>query len=153
MKELPEAVKHFFRNQNFVIVTTVDENGFPHSSCKGIVRINRDASIYLLDLYKAKTYENLKKNGHINITAVDEHRFAGYCLKGEAEIIKKERFDQEILKGWEERITTRITQRVLKNIRGEKGHHTHPETLLPKPEYMIKANVVEIIDLTPHHLK
>ena len=57
------------------------------------------------------------------------------------------------LKAWEKRITSRITRRLIKNIRGEKGHPHHPEALLPKPAYLIIMDVEEIVDLTPHKMR
>ncbi|MDP3732336.1 MAG: pyridoxamine 5'-phosphate oxidase family protein [Candidatus Omnitrophota bacterium] len=153
MKRLGDDVIQFFHNQGCVIVSTIDKNGFPHGACKGIVQINRNGRIYLLDLYRARTYDNLKQNSYISITAIDEHKFMGYCLKGKAEIISEEKFGSQIIKAWEARITSRLTRRVLKNIREEKGHPRHPEALLPRPEYLIVMEVEEIVDLTPHHLK
>ncbi len=153
MKRLSEGIIQFFHNQGCVIVSTVDKDGFPHSACKGIVRISRTGRVYILDLYKAKTYDNLKGDPHISITAIDEHKFMGYCLKGKAEIIPEEKLKSPIIKAWEARITGRLTRRLLKNIREEKGHPRHPEILLPKPEYMIAMEVEEVVDLTPHHLR
>jgi len=101
----------------------------------------------------AKTYENLKRNPCISITAIDEHKFIGYCLKGKAEIVSDGGLKSNIIKAWDSRITSRLTRRLLKNIREEKGHLRHPEILLPKPEYMIAIGVEEIIDLTPYHFK
>ncbi|MCM8771135.1 MAG: pyridoxamine 5'-phosphate oxidase family protein, partial [Candidatus Omnitrophica bacterium] len=124
-----------------------------NNACKGIVKIERKGKIYLLDLYKGRTFNNLKANPHLSITAVDEHRFIGYCLKGKARIVERQRLIPEISEVWEKRLISRIAQRILKNIAGEKGHARHPESLLPKPAYMIAMEVKEIIDLTPGHLK
>jgi len=153
MKKIASEIIQFFHNQNFVLVSTVDKDGSLHSSCKGIVEINGAGSIYLLDLYRARTYANLKRNAQMSITGVDEHKFRGYCLKGKAKIIKTDKLKPDIIKAWEDRITSRITQRVLKNMREEKGHPRHPEALLPKPQYLMVMEVEEIIDLTPHHIK
>lgn len=153
MKRLPEEVINFFQSQGCVIVSTIDEKGFAHSACKGVLKINRNGRIYLLDLYKANTYKNLRHNSHISITAVDEHKFIGYCLKGKAKILPEAKLHSQIIRAWEARITSRITQRLLKNIREEKGHPRHLEALLPKPEYLIVMDVEEVVDLTPHHLK
>lgn len=124
-----------------------------HNACKGIVNIYKDGKVYLLDLYSGRTYENLRRNSNISITAVDEHRFKGYCLKGKAKIIQSDKIKSQIIKAWEEKIASRLTQRLLKNIHEGKGHPRHPEVLLPKPEYMIIMEVKEIIDLAPQHLK
>jgi predicted pyridoxine 5'-phosphate oxidase superfamily flavin-nucleotide-binding protein len=153
MKKLSDEIIHFFENQGCVVVSTIDKNGSVHNSCKGIVKINREGSVYLLDLYRARTRDNLMRNPHISITAIDEHKFIGYCLKGKARIVLEDELHSQIIKAWEDRITSRLTRRLLKNIREEKGHPRHPEVLLPKPEYMIAMEVEEIVDLTPHHLK
>lgn len=154
MRTLNEGIIKFLHNQHYTVVTTIDRKGCPHNSCKGIVNIDKEkGEIYLLDVYKGKTLENLKQNPHINITAVDEHKFMGYCLKGIAKIVKREELESHIIKTWEQKITKRISHRLLKNIRGEKGHPRHPEALLPRPEYLILMEVKEIIDLTPHHIR
>ncbi len=153
MKRLTEEIIQFFQRQSCVVVSTVDKNGFPHSACKGIIKINKNGRIYLLDLYQGKTYVNLKYNPTISLTAVDDHKFVGYCLKGKAKIIPQKKLLSGAIKAWEARIVSRLTQRLLKNIHEEKGSSRHPEALLPKPEYMILMEVKEIVDLTPRHLK
>lgn len=151
--KLSEEIIKFLHAQPYTIITTIGKNGCPHNSCKGIVNIDKNGTIYLLDLYKGKTLENLRENPRISITAVNEHRFTGYCLKGRARIGKRKDLRSHIVKSWEDRIKKRITTRLIKNLRGEKGHPRHPEALLPKPEYLIVAEVNEVIDLTPHHIK
>lgn len=148
MKRLSDEIVQFLQGQGIVIVSTIDRGKTVHGSCKGIVKINKNGRIYLLDLYMKRTYENIKRDPHISITAVDEHRFKGYCLKGKAKIITEKDISSKISKAWEDRITSRITQRVIKNIHGEKGHSRHPEVLLPKPKYLIVMEVEEIVDLT-----
>lgn len=153
MQRLTDEIIQFFHRHNFVIVSSIGKDGFPHSACKGIVKIDKNCKVYLLDLYKKKTFENLRHNPHISLTAVDEHKFKGYCLKGKARIVRSDRLSAHIINAWENKITSRIAHRFLKNIKGEKGHPMHPESLLPKPRYLIIVSVCEIIDLTPSHLK
>jgi uncharacterized pyridoxamine 5'-phosphate oxidase family protein len=152
MKKLTEDIIKFFQNQGYVIVSTVDRNGFPHNSCKGIAIIKKNGYVYLVDVYKAKTYHNLRRNPKISVTAVDEHKFKGYCLKGKAKIILTKDLGGQILREWETRIADRITKRVIKNIHEEKGHPKHPEALLPEPEYLIVMQVKSIVDLAPRNL-
>lgn len=153
MKLITDDIIRFFQRQHFTTISTIDADGNPHSSCKGIVSIDGNGQVYLLDLYRGRTYDNLKQNPHISVTYVDEHKFRGYSLKGKAKIIQKDKLKPQTIKAWEDKIASRITQRVLKNIRGERGHSRHPEALLPKPEYLIVVKVEEVVDLTPHHLK
>jgi uncharacterized pyridoxamine 5'-phosphate oxidase family protein len=153
MKKLSSDIMHFLQNQGCVIVSTIDAAGSVHNACKGIIKINPSGRVYLLDLYKGKTYKNISRNQHISITSIDEHKFVGYTLKGRAQAIQKISVNPQIIKAWEDRITSRLTRRLLKNIHDEKGHPRHPEILLPKPEYMIAMEVEEIVDLTPRQLK
>jgi len=148
----PDIIQFFYK-QHFTIVSTIDEKGYPHNSCKGIVEIDESGRAYLLDLYMARTYKNLKRNQFINITAVDEHKFIGYSLKGKAEIIPRNKVNKRILKLWEDKITSRISHRLLKNMQGEKGQAAHPEALLPRPLYLIRVDIDEVIDLIPAHIK
>ncbi len=152
MKELSPEVIKFLHKQSFVIFTTVDRQGYPHSACKGIVALQRD-KVAVLDLYKGQTSVNLQHNDLVSITAIDEHTFTGYCLKGKARVIAGGTMSSETVKAWEERVTSRITQRVLKNIQTEKNQAHHPEALLPEPKYIVEVAVQQVIDLTPHHLK
>lgn len=153
MKELSEGLVRFFQRQHYTIITTLDNSGYPHNSCKGIIEIDKNGKVYLLDLYMENTYANLKRNPNISITAVDEHKFIGYSLKGKASIVDRKKVDSRVMKMWEDKITKRLSHRLLKNIRGEKGHPRHPEALLPKPEYLIEVDVEEIVDLTPHNIR
>lgn len=150
---IPREIVEFFHNQHYTVISTIDKKGYPHNSCKGIVRIDETGKVYLLDLYMARTYENLRANPHISITAIDEHKFMGYCLKGKAKIVQKNKVSKSLLKLWEDRINSRISHRLLKNMKGEKGHRAHPEALLPVPAYLIEADVEEIVDLIPGHIK
>lgn len=150
---LSDDIIHFFKNQGFVIVSTVDKHGAPHNSCKGIIEINKKGEVFLMDLYFGKTFKNLKNNHNISITAVDEHKFKGYSLIGKVKIIEEVNLKHHTIKAWDKKITSRLTQRVIKNLKEEKGHLRHPEALLPRPKYMILMQTHSIVDLTPHHLK
>lgn len=151
--KIPGTVVEFLRGHNFVVVSSLDSSGAVHNSCKGIVRIEPEGRIYLLDLYLRRTFANLRRDGRISLTAVDEKGFCGYCLKGRARISGKDDVAAGIVREWEGQITARISQRLVKNLRGEKGHGGHPEAKLPAPRYIISMEVDEIVDLTPDHLK
>jgi hypothetical protein len=135
------------------MLTTVGADGIPHSVCKGIVKMSARGEVYLLDLYRGKTYRNLTLNPRMSITVVDEHRFQGYCLKGRGRIVRAERMGPHIMREWQKKMHSRITQRIIRSVRGDKGHPRHPEALLPAPKYLIVMEVREIVDLTPGHIK
>ena len=152
MISLGNDIIKFFESQGYVIVSTVTKTGAVHNSCKGIFEINQKGTIYLCDLYHGATYKNLVASSTISVTAVDEHRFKGYCLQGTAKVVRADKLSSLLLTQWEARIASRITQRLLKNITGTKGHPLHPEALLPEPKFIIVVHVAKIIDLTPQHI-
>jgi general stress protein 26 len=153
MKRLSKTLIHFLQKQGCVVVTTVSAGGLLHSSCKGIVSIDPRGHVYLFDLYLAKTFANLKHDNRISITAVDEHSFIGYTLSGAGRIVEKDAVAPHILKAWEDKITERLTTRVVRNLQEKKGHPRHPEILMPRPQYLIILDVEEIVDLRPRHLR
>ena len=153
MKQIPAEVIDFLRAQGFVIVSSIDKIGFPHSSCKDIVKIEAIGEVYLIDVYNGATKENIRRNPLVSISAVDEHRFAGFCLKGEARILPNDHISQEIIKSWEDNITSRLTKRLLRNLSAQQARGHHPEASLPKPKHLIIVEVKEIVDLALYDLK
>ena len=151
-KKISQEVERFLHSQGFVVVCTIDKFGMPHSSLKGIIDIKED-KVYLLDLYRGQTLGNLKNNPNMSITSVDEHHFKGYCLKGKTLSVIDEKIGMDTLKAWENKIASRLTHRILRNLHGEKGHERHPEALLPNPKYMIIMGVEEVVDLTQGEMK
>ncbi len=153
MKHIPAQVVNFLLTQGFVVVSSIDKNGFPHTSCKGIVKVDPAGKIYLVDVYHGVTRGNIAGNPRISISLVDEHKFSGYCLKGMARMVENEAISQEIIKTWEDNLTGRLTKRLLKNLALDKGQRHHPEAHLPPlPKHLIVLEVEEIVDLAPEHL-
>ncbi|MDD5561547.1 MAG: pyridoxamine 5'-phosphate oxidase family protein [Candidatus Omnitrophica bacterium] len=153
MKQIPSAVTEFLRNQGFVIVASIDKNGFPHSSCKDIVKIEPAGKIYAIDAYCGMTAENIKHNPQVSVSAVDEHKFMGYCLKGRARVMTADAISQEFIRSWENNITSRLAKRLLHNLAQDKSRAHHPEASLPRPQHLIIVTVEEIVNLTPYYLR
>ncbi|MDD5409628.1 MAG: pyridoxamine 5'-phosphate oxidase family protein [Candidatus Omnitrophica bacterium] len=153
MKQIPEMVIEFLRAQGFVIFSSIDKKGFPHSSCKDIVKIEPAGKIYVIDVYQGLTAENIKYNPQVSISAVDEHKFMGYCLKGRAKVMAADAISQELTRFWEDKITSRLAKRLLHNLAQDKARAHHPEASLPKPTHLIAITVEEIVDLAPYYLR
>ena len=153
MKILSDDIINFFEKQGFSIVSTLDADGKIHCAAKGIVGIEKQGKVFLIDLYKAETFKNLQRNPTVSITSVDEHLFMGYTLKGTAKIVDRDRIKSHIIKAWEERVIQIISKRVVKSIKDYKKSGHHPEAKFPHPEYLIEMDVKDVVDLTPAHLK
>ncbi|MBU2063864.1 MAG: pyridoxamine 5'-phosphate oxidase family protein [Candidatus Omnitrophica bacterium] len=153
MQELTDVIMYHIQKQGFVIVSTLDSEGGINVSCKGIVGMDKEGRIYLIDLYRGRTFKNLKSNPTVSVTSIDAHEFTGYTLKGKAEIIERDKIEGHIIKKWEEKVIQRISDRVIKNVQSDTKSFHHPEAKFPQPQYMIVIDVEEITDLTPTHLK
>lgn|SRR3989338_3838560 len=150
MEKLTDSIIQFLHHQGFVIVSTLDPEGKIHCSAKGIIGADHN-KVYLIDLYHAKTFNNLKKNPTVTITVVDEHEFSGFALKGTAHIVNREDFQEHVIRKWEEKVIRRISKRVIKNVRQDKCSSKHPEAGFPQPKYLIEVEVEEVVDLAPAH--
>ncbi|MBF0533305.1 MAG: pyridoxamine 5'-phosphate oxidase family protein [Candidatus Omnitrophica bacterium] len=148
--KIPSDVVHFFNQQAFVIVATLDENKHIHCSAKGIVDIESNGVVRLVDLYMNRTYRNITRQPTISLTAVDEHRFQGYTLQGTAKIVPVDKIPASLAESWETRIIGRISKRVIKSVQTGMKSKYHYEMDLPRhPKYLIEIAVVNIIDLSP----
>lgn len=153
MKKITEDIIYLFHKQGFVIASTLDSEGGIHCSAKGIAGIEAEGKIYLIDLYRGKTFSNLKRNPTISITAVDEDEFSGFTIKGKAKIVNREEIKDHIIASWEDKVVKRVSKRVIGHIKkGRKSVH-HPEAIFPHPQYLIEVDVDSVIDLAPKNLK
>jgi hypothetical protein len=134
-----------------VIVSTLDSSGGINCSAKGIAGIEKNGRVFIIDLFRAKTFRNLKKDPAISITAVDEHQFAGYTHKGSARIVEMDDTHAHIVSGWQKKMAQRIARRMIRNIRDDKKSERHPESHLPRPQYLIEMHVEKVVDLAPAH--
>ena len=152
--KIPDAVKYFLEKQHVVIVSTLDKNKIIHTSAKGIIEVNLSGEIYVLDLYKARTYRNILKNPQATLTVIDEHSFKGYSLSGSAKIIDKNLIPKNKMEIWHEKLAKRIAKRVISHVKREHMIDAIiPEAKFPMPQYLIKISVNEIVDLAPQRLK
>ena len=148
-----EEVREQLKKQGFVIVSSLDKEGRIHSSAKGVVGIDEGGRVFLIDLYQARTYNNLKRNPTVTVTFVDEHKFEGYALQGIAKIVEKEDISGSIIAEWEDKVIQRISKRLIKNLQDGKASSHHPEAAFPHPKQLIEIDVEKINDLAPAQLK
>ncbi len=147
MAIVPEDIRNFLESQSFLVVSTFDSAGGIHSSIKGIAGTEED-KVYIIDLFKGRTYNNVKNNPTITITAVDEHLYKGYSLKGKGYIVPPDKIPRQIIKVWEKKVIRRISKRVIKNIKEERKSSRYPEATFGPPQHLIVMVVEEIADLS-----
>lgn len=153
MISLSRDIIHFFQNQEFAIVSTLNSDNKIHCSAKGIIEIEPEGKMYLIDLYRSITLKNLQNDPTISITAIDSHQFIGYTLQGKAEIVERGKIKESAIAIWEQKIIKRISNRVIKNIKVDRAGFHQPEVKFPTPKHLIEVTVESVVDLAPAHLK
>ncbi|MDD3375462.1 MAG: pyridoxamine 5'-phosphate oxidase family protein [Candidatus Omnitrophica bacterium] len=148
--KLSKEIIDFFEKNHAVVVSTIDQKGAIHCSVKGLVGIGKTNKLFLTDLYLYRTFQNLKKNPVISVTALDEQRFKGYTLQGKAKIIQRSEIKKDIFNEWESRVVQRITKRIQKSVStGSKSKKQFEAHLPIEPKYFIEVKIDNVIDLAP----
>jgi general stress protein 26 len=150
MPDIDPRIKQLLDKQHFIIVSSLDERSAIHTSAKGILEVDPKGKIFVLDLYKGQTYENIGRNPHVTLTSVDEPGFRGFSIKGRAKIIKEDALPKNKLAIWHEKLAKRIARRVIRHVKEElPGREGIPEAGFPFPKYIIEVTVDAIVDLAP----
>ncbi len=147
MKRIPQAIVNFLETQNFVLVSTVSKQGVPNTVPKGIALVQPHGLIYVIDLYRGTTEQNLKNNKNITLCCLDERNYRGYQLKGTAKVSKITEAHEALMQRWGKKVSARITSRLIENLRREKKTHHH-EAYFPTPKTIIEVTVNKIISLS-----
>jgi len=145
--QIPAEVLSFFKKEKSIAVASIDSRGKIHCSIKGLIEVKPSGEFYILDLYKATTYQNIRNNPNITIFAVDQVRYKGYALQGVAEVVNIKDSDKDIHEKWNKNVAERIAQRLVKNVQKGAGVYSHPESAFGKPLYLFLFRTEKIIDL------
>ena len=154
MVDISHSVENLLNHQHYVIVSSFDREGEIHTSAKGVVDVDRRGRIYILDLYKGRTYANIIRNPNVTLTTIDDRTFKGYSIQGKAKIIDKKFVSRRKMQLWHERLAKRIAKRIVRHVREEtSGRRGIPEARFPIPRYLIEVSIRKIIDLAPERLR
>jgi predicted pyridoxine 5'-phosphate oxidase superfamily flavin-nucleotide-binding protein len=86
MIKLSDDVKNFLQS-HLAYIFTVDKEGIPQVTSKGDIAVLDDTHIVFADLYVTQHRSNIYVNPRIAVTVVNPAEYAGYHLKGRAEVI------------------------------------------------------------------
>jgi len=144
----------FLKDHHTAVVSTLDDNGCVHTSIKGITGIDVAGRLFVVDLYKKLTYENISKRSCVTVTVFDHDRFLGWSLQGRGKVVEREGMTAELHADWEDRIVSRISERLIGNLRSAFGGKANYEAQLPHQlQYVIEVDVEKIVDLRPTCIK
>lgn len=151
--KISEHITDFLKKQRVMVVSTLDDAGRIHCAVKGIVEVNPEGQIFLIDLFSGRTFRNLEKRSEVSLTAVDKDKFMGYTIQGKATIHSRMGSHDDFISKWQDLIIQRISDRIVNNIRsGKRSKEIFETKLLTPPQHLVEVEVENIIDLSPDHL-
>jgi len=90
VKVTDEIVQMIIRQDNVVLVGSVDMLGTPNISPRYVMAILDDEKIVFADAFTNKTFANLHSHPRVTVAIVDKANRAGFQLKGDVEEVTDE---------------------------------------------------------------
>lgn len=147
--KIEKNMERLLTRQNVIVVGTVNPNGTPNLSLKGLLKVDAEGGVIdFCDLYRKKTFRNLKKNSAVSILVFSIEEFAGYQFIGPAEMFESGPLFEEMRAAWAHKKSRLIGRRISKNVR-KGGSHGRSELHLPSPRALVRMTVERIYDLSP----
>jgi hypothetical protein len=143
MVALPNDAQKMILAQQMLIVGTADESGLCNISPRTSFHLEKN-SIYWLELFKHKTFQNFLKNKWVSIAVIDKEKLSGFQLKGTVNIIKEKKKLEKIKAQIIDRLTRLHKERILKQIGKESPNIIEFKA---KIVYPLKPNEVSDIPL------
>ena len=89
MTKIPdEAVTLILKNENVVLVGTVDSKGVPNISPRFVLAVIENEKLLFADAFSTKTFDNIKAWKKVSVSVLDRDTMGGFQLKGDAEEVQ-----------------------------------------------------------------
>ncbi len=86
MTTIPEeAVTLILKNDDVVLVGSVDSRGVPNISPRFVLAVIENEKLVFADAFKNKTFDNIKAWNRVTVAVMDRETMGGFQLKGYAE--------------------------------------------------------------------
>ncbi len=142
MVTIPDCVKDLLEDQGIFVVGSAGDTKFCNISPRIFFNITEN-SIYWLDFFKHKSYQNFKLNPWVSIAVFDKDEFVGYQLRGQVSFLTE---DSET-----EKIRKKIVQQTLQKHKSKKAKEmsTHDsQVIMFEPKVIYSMNPEEHSDLS-----
>jgi len=115
MVAIPDEVKKMIRTQEIIVVASVDDTGICNISPRTTFALLKD-EVFWLELFKHKSYVNIKKNNWVSVAVFDKKKLSGFQLKGNVSLVRDKEKKQSIISQIADRLTRLHKERILKQI-------------------------------------
>jgi uncharacterized protein len=87
VKLTDEIISLIAKEENVVVLASVDENGTPNISPRYVMMILNDEKLVFADVFMNKTFNNIRRWPKVAAAIVEKRSRGGFQLKGEVEDI------------------------------------------------------------------
>jgi predicted pyridoxine 5'-phosphate oxidase superfamily flavin-nucleotide-binding protein len=85
-----EAVTLILKNDNIVMVGSVNSKGEPNISPRFVLSVVEDDKLLFADAFSTKTFDNIQAWNKVTVAIIDKETMGGFQLKGDAGEVKDE---------------------------------------------------------------
>jgi len=142
-----KRAEEFLKTIEFVNVGTADVHGQPNVAPKFILKVEPHA-IYLVDHIFGRSWENLKKNPRVSLSAIDMETLVGYRIDGNVQIVHKGAEYKALVKELRDKEVKLSAQRIIEGVSRER-HHQGVGVVFPDRLVIYKVKIHSIIKICP----
>lgn len=143
---LTDKIADLLRKREFIYVASCDFNGRPNIAPKFFLKVE-DNFIYLIDHVFGRTWENLKANPLVSLSAMDVDALLGYQINGNVQVIEKNGPEYEgILKEFKKKEISFTAKRVAEGVLRSEKHKTF-EVEFPNRVAVFKVKIAEVVEI------
>jgi nitroimidazol reductase NimA-like FMN-containing flavoprotein (pyridoxamine 5'-phosphate oxidase superfamily) len=146
-KKIIAKIKTLLEYVEFLDIATADSQAQPNAAPKFLLKIE-GASLYMVDCVMGKTWLNIQANPRVSIPVMDIDTLIGYRINGRAKVIDGGAQNQELLDELTNKQIKLSTERIVRNIRQEKGKR-NLEVQFPDTVGMFVVEVENVVEIGP----
>lgn len=142
---LTKKIAELLKEKEFIHVATSGHKNQPNAAPKFLLKI--DASyIYLVDYSISRTWDNIKNNPSVSLSAMDTDTLTGYQINGPVEIIEKGDLYEELLNEFKQKEISLSAKRIVEGVAQGKTHKSF-EVALPEKVVFFKVKIDEVAEI------
>lgn len=142
-----QKINKLLKNREFISVATCDLSGKPNAAPKLLLKLENNF-IYLVDYTIGMTWQNLKVNPRVSLSAIDTDTLVGYQINGTVGIIAEGGEYDKILNEVTEREISLSTKRIIEGVSSGRKHNNF-ELGLSGRFVIFKVKIEEIVEIGP----
>ena len=144
---ITSGIRTLLSREKFIFVATANAESEANIAPKILIKVDGD-DIYLADYVLNKTFKNLKINPQVALGIVDKITFAGYQLKGKAEVLVSGTMHEKLTSELQDKVIELTVETVIRGVR--QGQKQRVQDVSFNDQVAIfKVSVFEVVEIAP----